>query len=330
MTVAKGLAVGNVLSADGSSIALSAGQLADIESLGAQSVRLELRLGSAHPTWDDQIIGLYAQVVASLSSAGLRVIGLVDNTAVYASGQTLWNANNAENGGTGLGNPFLDAYLQALARLASALPAVTTWEIWNEPNCWTTHSGTVYSGSSYMYPSLYASLLARAYPLLKALYPATTVLTGGLFGHDIGGVISSANSGASYLDSVLAVLSQRGIGKHGGPWPFDAAGQHLYLDQGGPLIGGHITTYLGYLESVLAKYGTGVTRAMVTEIGWNSRIVAVDTQAANVTAAFAELAQTAACTDACWFALDDTTNPQWGVYATALDIKPAGTAFAAV
>jgi hypothetical protein len=145
-------------------------------------------------------------------------------------------------------------------------------------------------------------------------------------------VISRTNSGSTYLDSVLSVLAARGVGGSGGaPWPFDAAAQHLYIDQGGPLVAGHITTYLSYLASVLAEHQVPTMRLLVTEIGWKlSPGVTTTVQASNVTAAYVEMAQIAALTDACWFGLDDTTNPTWGLYADAMTPKPAESAYQAL
>src|SRR5207237_940823 len=63
-----------------------------------------------------------------------------------------------------------------------------------------------------------------------------TLISGGLFGHSIGGVYGSDNAGASYLNStynmgVNVIGTWKTIKAQTGSYPLDAVGQHIYLDQ---------------------------------------------------------------------------------------------------
>jgi PKD repeat protein len=64
---------------------------------------------------------------------------------------------------------------------------IHTWEIWNEPNAYTSYSEQAgYTGSSFIYPSNFAWLLAQVYPICDA--SGVQCISGGLFGHDLVGV----------------------------------------------------------------------------------------------------------------------------------------------
>ena len=86
------------------------------------------------------------------------------------------------------------------------------WEIWNEPNCWTTNpSPGVYEGCSYIYPSNFAALLAHCHALVHYYSNLDVqIISGGLFGHDIGG-FGLGQSGATYLNNTYSVgINQTG------------------------------------------------------------------------------------------------------------------------
>src|SRR5207245_2912141 len=76
-------------------------------------------------------------------------------------------------------------------------------------------------------------------------------------------------------------LQARGAGQTV-PWPFDAAGQHLYLDQGGATSGNHLSQYLDNLEVVLQRYGGAPHAITVTEAAWSTTAVSQDVQASNL------------------------------------------------
>jgi hypothetical protein len=160
-----------------------------------------------------------------------------------------------------------------------------------------------------MYPSNFAWLLKRSHAAIKAVQPGatSTVVSGGLFGHDIGGATvttvapsgarqtitkrgtvaeakagpasaaappapactSSVPSGADYLCNTYRM----GLLKAGwktGVFPLDAIGQHLYIDQGSLTSAAKITSYLQDVRAAYVAFeGAGTAKkTQVTEFGW--------------------------------------------------------------
>ena len=178
-----------------------------MQEAGAGWVRIEFRLGDCFSNWttastlsacqaqvgSKTALDLYDEVVSSAQSHNLRVLALVDYES-WKGVQSDWTASNAENTG-GSGD---NAYIRSFANNAAGVLAnhfkgrITAWEIWNEPNAWTSHpSPTVYQGSSYLYPSNYAWMLSRSQSAIKNADPNNIVISGGLLGHDIGGVTAN-------------------------------------------------------------------------------------------------------------------------------------------
>lgn len=323
----KGIALGRVLSDDGNAVLLSAADIALLVTAGVKVARVELRLGSAHTTWESALLANYRTVILMLQEAGISVVGLLDAALVAGAKQEAWNQNNAETTpGASATNPFVDSFVQAVAQIVLALgDVVSRFEIWNEPNSYSTRSGTVYNGGSYIYPSVYATLLTRAYEVIAGLQPAAGVLTGGLFAHNIGGTLSRASAGESYLGALCSVLAARGCGTSR-PWPFTAVGYHLYLDQGGALGAGHVTTYVGWIaETLLAwKIPAAQSGLLVTETGWTTHAVSPAVQAANLAALYAECATLGAVSGVLWFLLSDVpaANLSYGLCTAVTDTPP--------
>jgi len=253
-----------------------------LATVGAQIVRLDISLNHA-VGWDDAMLGLYAGVVEMLSEAGLSVIGLLSHAIVPGAAPLLWNAPAGQDGT----NQFIRDYVAAAHRIVPALPRVTHWEVWNEPN----NSG---SPPTRIDASLYASLLARAHGAIKALSPQSAVITGGILAFNPDDTCSRAYSGADYLQDVWHALSQAGLS---GNLPFDAVGIHMYLDPGGPLNPAHLQGYLNTYYAVIdANMGRRVAHPLplyITEAGWSTDIddpkyaggaVDAETQAANLAA----------------------------------------------
>jgi hypothetical protein len=161
----------------------------------------------------------------------------------------------------------------------------------------------VYTGSSFIYPSNFAWLLKRGSAAVKAAQSGATLVSGGLFGHDIGGAPAtvvessgrtrrivkmgsvapsrpgatpgiqatscpgSAVSGAQYLCSTydMGVL-KAGWSVVGGlvQGPFNLVGQHLYIDQGSATTPQKITTYLNEIRTVYTQFEGGSTAKRTT------------------------------------------------------------------
>jgi hypothetical protein len=198
----RGFALGWVLSDDARQVLLGERHLQALRDAGADLVRVDFRLGR-HPAWDEPILSQYERVVEALATAGIGVLGLAGHGIVADPQQAQWTANNAETTAGDGHNPFIDRYVDALRTLVTRFHGrVSRWELWNEPNAWTRQDrrggATVYSGGSYIYPSNYATLLARCYTAVKgeAGLQEVTLLSGGLLGHNHGGATNADNSGA--------------------------------------------------------------------------------------------------------------------------------------
>lgn len=227
----------------------------------------------------------YDQVVAHLAAAHVQVLGLLDYTTVDGS-QADWTADNAEHG-LGSGANAFTARFAAAAEMIMAHYAgrIRLWEIWNEPNAWTRSGpGGTYSGGTFMYPSNYAALLEAVYrdAVLEHHLPVT-LISGGVFGHSIGGVYSPQNAGAVYLDQVFGYWKRQGLRR----MPLDGVGQHLYISQGGAVTPAQVQEYLGWVHGVAARLAGPGVPTYVTEMGWKRGPVTPAQQARNLQVALA-------------------------------------------
>jgi hypothetical protein len=293
-------------------------ELPFMQQAGAGVLRLNFRLGSCFKDWSSagcagadgaSALAAYDIVVSeAINTYHLKVVGLISSEAWHGD-QTQWTANSAEQVAKGTGD---NAYIRAFAASAAGVLAkhygsrITSWEIWNEPNAYTANpTPGVYTGSSFMYPSNFAWLLKRSYAAIKAVQPGSTstVVSGGLFGHDVGGATvtivapsgtrqtitksgavakadpagvaaaapcaSNVPSGADYLCNTYR-MGQQKAGWKAGAYPLDAIGEHLYIDQGGLTSASKITTYLQDVRNAYAVFeGTAtVKKTQVTEFGW--------------------------------------------------------------
>jgi hypothetical protein len=227
---------------------------------GAGWVRLNFRLGpyaSDTPAFYQK----YDTIVSSLRSRGLQVVGLVTSES-WPGDQTAWTANNYEHNGAGHsgGNPYLDNVAAVTSRIAAHYQTnIKNWEVWNEPNAWTVNNGNgFFSGGPFMYPSNFAYLLSKTYANIHDNNVPVNVVSGGVFGHDIGG-FNTAGAGADYLDSVY----NAGINLTGtftttknayGSYPLDAVGQHIYINGGGNVDTTQFSNYLEYVHNILKKW----------------------------------------------------------------------------
>jgi hypothetical protein len=289
-------------------------QLPLMQQAGAGVVRVNFRLGACFSNWTsigcataDQpgtALGVYDQVVDQAIQHNLSVIGLISSESWHGT-QAQWTANNAENAGGSGDNAYVGDFATSAAGVLAAHFAsrITTWEIWNEPNAWSENpSPGVFTGSSFIYPSNFSWLLKRAYAAIKTYQPraSSTVVSGGLFGHDVGGasvlivnpdgtsqqitkrgtvgperqqtppVRSQAPAPAPTCTSstpsgadYLCSTYQMGQTKAGwkkGAQPLDAIGQHLYVDQAGLTTSSKLTSYLQDVRNAYLAFEGAATR----------------------------------------------------------------------
>ncbi len=315
---------------DGRQILLDQRYADTLREAGARMARVDFRLGR-HPQWDDMILGQYERVLDTLAQAGVGVLGLAGHGVLPNPQQAQWTANNSEIAGGGGDNPFIGNYVTALRALTTRFHNhVKVWELWNEPNAWRQQqrqgNATAYSGGSFIYPSNYAALLARAYSAVKgeAGLRDLTLVFGGLLAHNNGGATTSDNSGAPYLRDVYerglhGPANWNGVRQALGGYPLDAVGQHPYVDQGGPCSGDHIRAYLGWLRQAVEAYeGRGSAKPLyVTEVAWSTTTVSPEVQAANLDTLYDACARTPYVAACLWFELLD--NPFAQLYYGVLD-----------
>ncbi|HVC82680.1 MAG TPA: hypothetical protein VNL35_19505 [Chloroflexota bacterium] len=324
----KGFALNWVLSNDGRTPLFGARDLQALADSGATVARFELRVGSA-PEWTDDLIGRYAEIARQLSGAGISPIGLIYADAVPGARQADWNVGNAETvGGTG-DTPFARRFADLARRLAAALPEISLWEIWNEPNAWRQQNGRAYSGGSFIYPSNFAAVLIHAGAAIKSVQPAATIISGGLLSHNNHGVLNTQNSGADYLNDLYSALKRLG----GGTLPFDGIGQHLYVDQPGQADPDHLWQYISHMQAIAQRNEGGAGRPLyITEAAWTTTAVAPELQAVNLRTMFEVCERDAQVAAVCWFQIRD--NPPgkqfFGVCAPDWSRKPAFAAFQAI
>jgi hypothetical protein len=229
-----------------------------------------------------------------------------------------------ENGGTG-NNPFIGRFVAEAAQLVQALKMISQWEIWNEPNAWTQHpSPKEYSGSTFIYPSLYAGLLGKATQEIKRVRPDASVLSGGVFCHNIGGNLTPDTAGANYLRAVSTMLDRDGAKR------LDAIGLHTYIDHGGKLNPKNVRTALKYIQQAIP--GLEKIPRYITEAGWQSPPLAEDIQAANLRTLFQECRDARSVAAVCWFQIADNpaANLYFGLCRADYSRKPAFADFARI
>ncbi len=270
---------------------------ADLVNAKAGYIRIGFTLGFGHTSWDSTILADYDAAVNNARNAGLEIIGLIPSGASSGVSQADWNSNSYEcNGGNG-DNSYINNFAQndVVPLVQHFQNRVKIWEIWNEPNACTTCQNCGNEGGTYVYPSIFAQILAYSYADLEyaGLKNGNTILSGGVFGHNIGGVDSYGNAGAQYIDDTynLGINTTGAFGwakSHWNTYPLDAIGQHVYIDQSGVTSAGTFGQYLAWVRQAYTKYEGGSTakNTIITEFGWTTSSVSQTTQDQNLNIAF--------------------------------------------
>jgi len=172
---------------------------------GVMWVRINFRLGASQ-SWTEtatcegvSALELYDTVVNNARTAGLDVLGLLSNES-WPGSQAEWQAGSAERNPWGSGD---NAYLVAFSTKAAAVllehfaGRVAAWEVWNEPNAYTSYSpDTGYVGSTFIYPSNFAWLLRHVYAQVRSAgVSGTLLISGGVFGHDLTALRAPSETG---------------------------------------------------------------------------------------------------------------------------------------
>jgi regulation of enolase protein 1 (concanavalin A-like superfamily) len=299
-------------------------------------LRVEMRLIPGHSTWDAAMLGYYDTAVNNARNAGLQVLLLIDDGS-WPGSQSDWCANNSENNpGANGDNAYVEGYAtNAVVPIVQHFrDRVKYYELWNEPNCWSSSpSNGVFVGCTYIYPSNYGWLLARSWEAIHftAQIKDVTLFSGGVFGHNIGGITSYANAGAQYIDDTYST----GTNTHKGAsfnyiktnynaYPLDGIGEHLYITQGGLVSSNTFRQYEDWVHQACTKYEGASTpkKTFITEFGWqtpSSGGVSQAVQDTNLVTAFSAIQATPYVQMAIWFSWQD--NSAAALYFGVLDVS---------
>src|SRR5579885_1510184 len=266
---------------------------------GVGWLRIEFRLVNGYTNWNSTMLGYYDQAINNAVAAGLQVDGLIDYTS-WPGGQSAWNANNHENTGGNGDNAYVDGFAANAVNpiVAHFHDRIKLWEIWNEPSTWSSHSGSTYSGGTFVYPSVYSWMLTKSWQQVHKVlgYNDCTVISGGIFGTtDLSPSDPNydyQNSGAYWLHNVFtqgnstAVNSFLSNRNTYGVYPADGYGQHLYIDYNTQTTTSHVSNYGNLVRNVYTSYDSTSKGTYMTEFGWNTTYVSQSVQAANLTTTF--------------------------------------------
>ena len=321
----------------------TSGQIYLTSALAAQLVqgetgwiRVEMALVKGHSTWDTTMFNYYDTVVSNAQSAGLQVLMLIDSGS-WPGGQTDWCANNYENNhGTNGDNAYMEGFATnaVLPIVQHFHNRVKIYELWNEPNCWTSNpSNGVYTGATYIYPSNFGWLLTRSWETVHIAHAINdvTLFSGGLFGNNLYGASYSA-AGGQYLDDTYSTgtnVTKGGSFAHTksnyGVYPLDGVGQHIYITIGGLVASSTFRQYEDWVHQALTKYeGTSSPKkTFITEFGWqttnssNGNGVSAAIQDTNLVTAFSTIYATPYVQTAIWFQWAD--NPAGSMWYGVVD-----------
>src|SRR5258708_6322211 len=166
-------------------ILLTPAQCSAYTANGVGWLRVNMRLVNGNTTWNSTMLGYYDTAINNARAAGLQAVILIGGEA-WNGGQSSWNANNHENTGGNGDNSYIDTFVSGAVNpiVAHFHDRVKVYEIWNEPSTWSTHSGSTYSGATFMYPSCFSWMLTKSWEdVHKTLgYTDCTVISGGIFG----------------------------------------------------------------------------------------------------------------------------------------------------
>jgi hypothetical protein len=288
-------------------------------------IRIEMRLIPGHTNWDSAMLGYYDTAVNNARNAGLQVLLLIDGGS-WPGAQTNWEQNAYENNSATNGdNIYVEGYAtNAVVPIVQHFRnRVKYYELWNEPNAWTSSYGV---GGTFLYPSNYGWLLARSWEAIHKTYGFNdvTLFSGGVFGHNIGGVQSYSNAGAQYVDDTYSTGTNTSKGgsfayihSKYGVYPLDGVGEHIYIDTGSNLSTNYFRQYEDWVRQAYTKYegSNTIKKTFITEFGWQTPTNGNPSQAlqdSNLVAAFTTIQATAYVQMAIWFQFQD--NPAGGLY----------------
>ena len=231
-------------------------------------------------TWKEA----YRTLIDGFRREGLNIYGLISSEAVKMDGQDILNIFREAPPMGARSHPWIDRYVEAfvdiLKMFGNSLSAV---ESFNEPDDWMGQQ------RSLVHAGWFAIMLERIYHEVRDHHAELAHIK--LVSGPVEGTTANENGGAlHYLPEVYAFGKQQlGWGQPGKPFPFDAVGYHLYveenLDRAWPTHQAAIrTTYKRYLDQMRNTIRTSGDKPnkplYVSEMGWYTNKGPEDRQAA--------------------------------------------------
>jgi hypothetical protein len=289
--------------------------IAQAQALHAKIVRTEVPWSVLEPRGAGQIepgaLAFADRLLSDATADGIRVIMVVDSSPCWASSAPMSLLRACVAGQPSQANAWppsnpadYAAFVAYLAqRYGTRLAAI---EVWNEPD----QANQLYFAGPNK-PQRYAAILRAAYPAIKQANPDVSVLAGSLVGAN--GVF-------------LRALYAAGIKGY-----YDGLAVHFY------------TLTLASLRSIHeVQLANGDSKPLwLNEFGWSScyprqkvqqeqACVTAQTQAANLTNTFRELAHTAYIAAEVVYKLQGSPQEEFGVLSASGAHKPAFTALSRV
>lgn len=300
-----------------------------IRDAGAGWVRIEFRLGNHFRDWttkDSRGISAIEYYDVLVNEArdqnGLKVLGVISHES-WPGTQDEWRTGNAEYQGGNGDNAYLQAFSQqAVVVLVERFQGrVDEWEIWDEPNAFTTVEGGEPHGGSYIYPSNFAQLLRHVWQDTRR-FPKARIVSGGLLSTDHGvrprqGVpahVLQSTSGGQYVSETYRLGRRLAnwdtIRDQSGSYPLDDVGVHLYVDQSQPTTAAKVKSAVEEVRDAYVAFEGPKTpkRLVITEVGWSTSLVSQKIQAGNLQTTYATLIGLPYVRNAYWYLAQDVTG----------------------
>ena len=201
-----------------------------MKEAGVGWVRVDFLWQDIEPQEGEFDFTKYDTIVDLFTLSGIKILGILDYSADWASSCSQWNCAPREN------KLFINYAVKVIQHYKDR---VKHWELWNEPDSsvyWEPQDGL----------KGYCQLLREFYPAAKAADPECKILNGGL---------AIANSSVNRL-------YDNGAGGY-----FDILNIHIFVT---PRNKGAIKTVLAYPRlayKIMKRNGDGDKKIWVTEIG---------------------------------------------------------------
>ncbi len=214
--------------------------LDELADHGLTWVRLDIGWASVQPDgpdgYDPNAVQDVREAATMARERGMQVLGMFWLTPAWAGPDKQQAPRDA------------DDYASALAGLVEAVPEVSAWEVWNEPNRESFFASTD--------PATYARLLSTAHDAVKEVAPEATVVMGGTAYNDAAWIEEALAAGAAGHYDVMATHP------YGAPadQPPDAAADGTK----------YTFRHLDAVRGAMARHGDGDLPVWLTELGWST------------------------------------------------------------